>query len=535
MIEWNRTMPTKPLYYGIKSRGCTAPGSTRLIGFTQRGKEWFVQRDVFSHNPAAAIASLVQQGLLVGAAGHVAQLIEQAREVCEFPEEEVLLRPGWNGTLFARADGEVLKSAEVSDVNVPGVAYVRSPDRYRLEGQSSTWRKVIAPAILRDHHITMAACLSFAAVTRPLHGRTIPGFTTEVVVNQSSGVLRRVVLAITGSMVSDVLAPDPVDRVIADPARFIEASRHELLVLGDIEDYICGGSDKKRKAAARAFIFDHLTRDGDGEANARGLAVPHAVIVGNRSVPEMLDLDPIATERFRERVLTVHSPLETLNRLRGVNASSGFANETAFSRLSDSYGHALYVFQQRLVDKRSIKGLSWLQAKLDADFDEFCAHAAEAEGCAGIAESLVHSFAVIHAALRMATRLGVFPKSTCKSHAIWKVYRRFISECPRPLTAADVITSVAALPGVLVVDDLDEGTGKEQLQDAPAFIKSLGGGRRELWVLTAHKKTTFDWSVFSKLADFAVWYRGKGEKDRAGTKRVIGGWKNARVLRFRLP
>ena len=49
------------------------------------------------------------------------------------------------------------------------------------------------------------------------------------------------------------------------------------------------------------------------------------------------------------------------------------------------------------------------------------------------------------------------------------------------------------------------------------------------------KKEVFDWPVFSKLSDFSDWYRGKGEKDRAGGKRVIGGWKDARVLRFRLP
>ncbi len=528
-------MPSKPLYLDVQSRGCTAPNGARLICFTQRGKDWFVPRDSFIQNPTVAIASLAEQGFLVGGAGCVAQLIEQVREVSAFPEEEVLMCSGWNGALFARADAEVLTPTAANDFEVPGVAYVRSPHRNRCEGPRSTWLKEIAPAILTDSLITTVTSSAFAATTRPLHSLSVPGFTIEVVASQGSGALRRVLLAVTGSMVPNVLATDPVDRVVASPGRFIEASRDELLVLGDFGDYFCGGSDKKRKAGARALIFDHLTRDGDGEANSTGLAVPQAVIIGDRSLSDMLDLDPLATERFREKVLTIHAPPETLERLRGASGPSGFGNENAFSRLSDSYGHALYEFQQRLVDKRNTKGLKWVQAKLDADFDEFCTHAAERDANGEVPASIVHSFAVVYAAFRMALRLGVLPESARGSPAVWKVYRSYFKARPRPLAAADVIAKVAELPGVLVIDELDDEMGQEELRDVPAFIKTLSSGRRELWVLTAHKKATFDWRVFSKLEDFDAWYVGKGEKDRAGTKRVIGGWKNARVLRFRIP
>jgi hypothetical protein len=167
-------MRTKILYQDIRTRGCTSPDGTRLYVFLQRGQEWFVARKVFICNPAAAIASLAEQGFLVGGAGRVAQLIEQVREVRDFPDQEVLMSSGWNGALFARADGEVLTPTSANDFDVPGVAYVRNPHRNRREGRRSAWLEDIAPAILADQLITTLACSAFAAMTRPFHSLTVP-------------------------------------------------------------------------------------------------------------------------------------------------------------------------------------------------------------------------------------------------------------------------------------------------------------------------------------------------------------------------
>ena len=109
-----------------------------------------------------------------------------------------------------------------------------------------------------------------------------------------------------------------------------------------------------------------------------------------------------------------------------------------------------------------------------------------------------------------------------------------MSTRPKLPTARSILTELASRYDVLNINEVDPAMGKAELENAPAFIRLLKNGTRELWVTTGQKEG-FDWATFEKLPDYGHWHCGKDEKGRDGAKRVIGGWKDARVVRFRLP
>lgn len=253
---------------------------------------------------------------------------------------------------------------------------------------------------------------------------------------------------------------------------------------------------------------------------------------------KLLNLESEAADRLNQLMPLINVPPGTLDRLdgeTGLEGSSRQAWSEVIIKMGELYGRALLTYQRRLVARRSEKGLSDLQTALNHDFGSFRHNVEQHTSDDELPTSLVDPFALTYMAFKAAERLKVLPKSADRQLATWRVFKRFVEERPRPVSAASILTDIASLPDVLNVEDIDDTMGKAELQAAPAFIKTRHHGRRELWVETARKKEVFDWPMFSKFPDFDQWFCGKGEKDRAGGKRVIGGWKNARVLRFWLP
>jgi hypothetical protein len=529
-------MPTK-LYLNTKIRGVRAPNGEEPVLIKQDGRGWFVPRASLLTDAVGTIATLTEQGLVSGGRGYIAQIMEDVLEIGDFVPMEILANSGWNGPLFARGDGEILSPRASSSGDIPGVAYYRYPSRFRRFGRRKDWKQKIAPELLNSDVALFLMCIPFAAVVHrlmPTEGAP-PAF--QVVTGDKQGRVRRIALSVTGSMAAEGLVTDPIERVLRQPERYIEASRDNLLILGDIEGYLCGSNDKKRMSAVRQLVFDHLLANG-GSTNSNGAPAPAFLTVESQPLAAVLGLDATAAERLQQTVPVINIPPGTFVRPDDHAVLAGAPKKVwakATDEMVNCFGHALREFQLRLVEKRSAIGLADLQLELSADFDTFCAQVERIIGSDNLPTELVRPLALVHAALKMAERLRVLPKVERKPPAVWSVFKTFLADRPKPLTAARILAEVARKPGVLKLEDITSAMGKDDLQAVPAFTKELDDGRRELWVLTSQRRELFDWPIFSKLPDFETYFRGKSEKDRMGGKRVIGKWDDARVIRFRLP
>lgn len=529
-------MPTK-LYLNTKIKGVLAPDGGEYVSIKQDRTTWFVRRAALLTDPAATIATLAEQGLVAGGRGYNAQITEDAREITDFNPREVLPHPGWNGLLFARGDGEILSPRAASPGNIPGVAYYRYPARFRRSGRRKDWKRDIAPELLKNDMATFLMCLPFAAVVHALMRAEGGPPAFELVTTEKQGAVLRVVLSVTGSMAGEGLAPDPIERVLREPERHIEASRHNLLIVGDIEGYLSGVSDKKRSNAVRQLVFDHLLARV-GSMNGKGAPAPAFVTVGSQPLAVLLGLDPTSTDRLRQTVPVINIPAGTFSRRDDRDALIGLPKAVwgnASDKMVTCFGHALREFQRRLVERRGQIGLAKLQTELSKSFETFRAKAGSIAADGHVADELVHPFALVYAAFRMAEQLKVLPTTKFKQPAVWTVFKGFMADRPKQLTAAKILAELADGPGTLRIEDIGASMSKAELQNVPAFTKQIKDGKRELWVLTSQKKVVFDWPTFSKLPDYEAHFRGKGEPDRMGGKRVIGKWQDARVIRFRLP
>lgn len=529
-------MPTK-LYHKTKIRGVRAPDGAEYILIKQDGRAWFVPRASLLTDAGGAIATLSEQGLVAGGRGYIAQILEEVLELGDFVPIELLAHSGWNGALFARGDGEILSPRASSSGDIPGIAYYRYPSRFRRLGRRKDWKRKIAPELLKSDVALFLMCLPFAAVVHRLMPTEGAPAAFQIVTGDKQGAVRRVALSVTGSMAAEGLITDPIDRVLRQPGRYIEASRDNLLILGDIDGYLCGGSDKKRASAVRQLVFDHLLSSG-GSTNNNGAQAPTFLIVESQPLTAVLGLDATAAERLQQTVPVINIPPGTFVRPDDHAVLVGVPKKVwgnATDEMVSCFGHALREFQRKLVERRSVIGFADLQQELSADFDNFYAQAERIIGSDNLPSELVRPFALVHAAFKMAERLRVLPKVERKPPAAWSVFKSFLADRPKPVTAARILAEVASKPNVLKLEDVTSAMGKDELQAVPAFTKELDDGRRELWVLTSQKDQTFDWPLFRQLPDFPNYFRGKGEKDRNGSKRVIGKWKQARVIRFSLP
>lgn len=524
-------------YPKLKLEGAAALDGTRYIAIVHQGEEWLAPHKVLLTDAAQAFQSLAEQGMPIGGRSFIAQLQAEIDQITDFPKREILREPGWNGPIYARADGEaLLPNAAVQSGDTPAIGFPRHPDRYSCAGSLKTWKDTVAALLLTDPLLTLLVGLALAPVARSLSSRSIPPVACQVVAERHCNTIRRVALSTVGSMSAGSLESDSIEKLLRAPDHYIEAARDNLLVLGDVAGYLAGGSDKKRLAAVRSLVFDRLLPTGGGHLNAVGKPAPSFIVVENRPLAELLSLESVAANRLNQQVPLINAPRCTFDRLSYHGDLHGQAAwRDAINTMTECYGHPLLAFQRGLVEERSETGAVSAQESLDEDLAEFWSYARNRVPDDELADDLIHPFALGYAALVAAQRIRVIPKSKTRKSIFGSAFNGFASNHSPVASAAKVLRAIASDPGVLHIDRIDKSLGKQDLQKVPAFIKTFGHDKRELWVTTAHKKDTFDWLTFRKLPDFDEFYLGKGERDREGGKRVIGGWKDARVLRFRLP
>lgn len=525
------------LYRGLKIGGCAAPDGKQFITLARSGPTFVTPRGALFLNPDAEFKRLMTEGFAVTGRGQAAQILEDATSVSDFPEREVLQDPGWSGSLFARPDGLVLAPSRTKKLGKEPIAgFHRHPSRYRCTGRRKKWAREVAGLVADDDFAVFAAGLALAPAVRPLLSQPTMPLAIELISDRNSQSIKRFTLSVTGTMGED-LVTDPMKDLVAEPARYIGNSHDSLLIVGEANGYLCGAADRKRATAVRLLVFDHLLAQEGGETNVSGGRAPSFVLIEKRPMNEMLELDGEAAERLGEALLTIcippldHDGESVEERL---SRSSERSWSEAARKATNHHGKALKSFQEGLVEWRSKDGFEAVQLSLDKQFDKFFAKARKMAAAFDHDDAHVHPFALIATSLWVAKKLEILPFEKSKD-SVLRVLGHHLGTRPAPVTAASTLKELAARPDVIAIDAIDDSHTRKVLEAAPAFIKNKPGGIRELWILTDQKKTVFDWSVFSKLPDFPKWFCGKGEKDRHGSKRVIGAWKGARVLRFRLP
>lgn len=525
------------LYRDLKIGGCAAPDGKQFITLARGGPTFVIPRDDLFGNPDAEFKQLMDEGFVVGGRGQITQILEEATSVRDFPEREVLQDPGWSGSLFARADGLVLAPSRSKKLGKEPIAgFHRHPSRYKCTGSRKKWASEVAGLVADDDYAVFAAGMALAPTIRPLLSQPTMPLAIELISDRNSHSLKRFMLSVTGTMGEDLVA-DPMKDLVADPARYIGNSHDALLIVGEANGYLCGAADKKRVTALRSLVFDHLLAQEGGETNVSGGRAPSFVLIEKRPLDEMLELDGEPAERLGEALLTIRIPPldpDGGSAEERLSRSSDRSWSDAARKASDHHGKALKSFQEGLVEWRAQDGFDAVQVHIDKRFDKFVTKARKMAGTIVVPDAIVHPFALIATSLWLANKFDAVSFEQHKE-CILRVFDNYLGTRPAPITAASILTELSTRPGVLAIDDIDGTETREVLQKAPAFIKNRSDGSQELWVLTDQKKAVFEWPVFSKLPDFHKWFCGKGEKDRQGSKRVIGGWKGARVLRFRLP
>ena len=523
------------LYQQLKVRGCKAPNKRKYVGIKQHKQEWFVPFDELLRDPAAAFQSLAEQGVPVGGRGFVAQVMEEVHGITEFPDEEVLTHSGWNGPLYARIDGEVIVPAATAKAGAaPSVGFRRQFDRYCRSGSSKHWLRKVAEPLKDSETAAILMGIAFAATVRPLIPYAISPIACQIVAAKNVSVVQRVLLSVIGSAHTDHLAPDPIKRLLARPERLIQGACDQLMVIDDLRGYLCGGSGKKRRDEITALVFDHLLSSEGGNTNATGNLAPSFVIVEDRPLAELLELDGEAAARLDRRLPTITLQIDAFAPRADEEACrTSMRLQKAFSLMADHYGTALRAFQRALVEDRAAQGPAAFQDQLARDYEMFMGAVGEPGRYDDAVEAMVPFFALTEVALKAAERLAVIPAAAINSAASWALFKQFLQDRPHPPSAAAILLEIASRPEVLDVDSIDPDQGKAELREVPAFKKRIRD-ESELWVTTDQKKRTFDWPRFKKLPDFKQFYVGRGEGDRDGKKCKIGEWRT-RVLRFRLP
>lgn len=227
-------MPTK-LYPNLKVEGCAAPDGTLYIPIKHHDEEWLPRRKALLTDAAKTFQSLAEQGIAIGGRAFMAQVLEELHKVRDFPEREILQHPGWSGSIYGRPDGEVLTPAVTQQSGTaPGVSYYRHPNRHSRKGSQKAWKLKVATPLLEDDVATILMGAAIAPVVRPLLSRPVPPLSYQLITDQNCHALRRVALSVVGSISQDSLQTDPVEKLVANPGRYIEASRDSLLVVGDL-------------------------------------------------------------------------------------------------------------------------------------------------------------------------------------------------------------------------------------------------------------------------------------------------------------
>lgn len=534
--EWELDM--KKYYSSLHVRGYEAPDGSRFVGVTSGGREYFISHKDFRSDRRRALQSLADQGFVLAGAAQTAEIMEQAAGLREYTKREVIREPGWTGPFFVRPNGEVLTPKAVrKTASDPAVAFHCHPHRYGCAGGKKGWcREVATPLMVDDLGSTLFG-LAFAPTVAALFKTPLMPFACQIVDSNNSYYIRSLLHSIVGRMGENSLVTDPVEDLIADPSRFIENSRHSLLIIGDLGRYICGRADSRRKIALRSLLFDYLLPLPGSDMNAAGQQAPSFVVIEEQPLDELLELDDGAALKLNEAMPLIRASrmaAEPEGSQGGVCRAEPHIWQNMVGVAKRHHGAVLKAYQQGLVEVRNRKGKRAVEKALTKPYDAFRKRVGRHFGEQGVPDALINLFACAAAALSVARRLDLVPTAEASKKAEWRTLRSCLPTPIIPSSAASILAEIASRDDVIMLNDIKSTTKKRKLERAPAFIKRHKDGRRELWVTTEQKKQLFDWPSFSRLHDFKDLYCGKGEKDRHGSKRVIGAWKNARVLRFRL-
>jgi len=528
-------------FYHIKVEGCKTPGGQRYVRITDGDQVGYVRYEKVLTDAQATADDLLAQGYPLIGQGFIPQLRVEAQALTVFERAEIAETVGWIGPIFAKPNGEVIlpEASKVEGLPPPGTAFFRLPERHSSKGKLKGWKKAIAPLLASSDMTRVLVGLALAPAVRNLLPEPVAACGIQLLVEGRESRPRDVLHSVIGSARAKSRGPDAIWELAENPSRHVGAARDHCLLLDSISGHLAGAWDKKRKAAFRKLLFDHLIASGGGDDNVHGQPAPMFVAVEATPLEDQLDLDVSAADRLRDHLLTIRVPRDSFSGLAPA-ASRADSNPpttdlfaTAESKLRSHYGAALDSFLHALVERQAA-GPKALRQELAEWFSFFERTAKKRVKRDERSELLVQQFALVYAALRLATALDIVPKVKDNGKALLRVLEQALGEIPKPPTAAARLAEIAALPDVLRVEDVDD-MAVEELEKATAFIKTIKGARRELWIPSGQHKDLLDWPTFKKHADFDKCFLGKGEKDRFGTKRTIGPWQNVRVLRFRLP
>ena len=255
--------------------GAQAPDGQKLIALKQRGRSWYTNFDALVLDPKSSFRELAEQGFWTGGQAHIAMMLEAVRTIERFVPVDVLSTPGWTGAVFARSDGKVFVPRRARALgDPPGIAFFCHPGRYRTAGTLAAWKDNVAPALLADDIATLVVSMALAPVVRPLLSRSVVPFGLEIVADQERSTYRTIAETVIGSQDPTFLSGDPFQKLVTNPERYVAASRDHLLLIGDVDQYLCGSADKKRVALVRSMLFDQLLLSGAGINSSVGQAAP---------------------------------------------------------------------------------------------------------------------------------------------------------------------------------------------------------------------------------------------------------------------
>ncbi|MXO86475.1 DUF927 domain-containing protein [Altererythrobacter aurantiacus] len=433
---------------------------------------WYDYSDFVSST--AAKRALANENIVLAKDSYV-QLSDEVAEYDGFQTTVVCEQPGWNGTFFAFADGNLIGSKD--DVK-PIAIFKADKTLLGVNGDHNTWKTEVADLLSSHHLAEVAMMLGFCAALLPFDSRDM-NFGIEFAGERATGksTLLDCVASIAGPPNRYVVSMNATTNALD---AMMPRYRHMPFLLDEANLVtLASGSKGGRDIASLIFQLSEgrsKKRLGQEEKAAGQFTF---LMSTNRPWHENArQLDSEIARAVADRMMTIKVRRKEKGGVfnRKVTWDSTVADfcQRLSQAIARNHGTALPHFVSFLTEQEAKHGPGWTDAQVREKAAQFKKDIRRWPNIV-VEDRVLHSFAMIYAAGEIAIASGALPNSFTPNKSVRMALRRTLSAREQIIEPIDLLRALVDDEDVLDLRNSLTSASKKDIDLASGIIKENYG------------------------------------------------------------